>query len=85
MGYTEDTLPHVGLVPGETDHFILAGFNGSGMASIFLVARGIAQMVRHGRSFEETGVPGAFKTVPERIKSVGSDSASNLPRRFKQK
>lgn len=70
MGFTEDSLPHVGLVPGETDHFILAGFNGSGMASIFLVARGVARMVREGISFEETGLPMVFKTVPERIKAV---------------
>jgi hypothetical protein len=51
---------------------LMAGFNGAGMASIFLVARGIVRMVRDGISFEETDVPGALKSVPERIKAVGS-------------
>jgi glycine/D-amino acid oxidase-like deaminating enzyme len=70
MGYTEDSFPHVGLVPGESDHFILAGFNGSGMSYIFLVARAVARMVQDGVSFEETGLPAVFKTVPGRIKAV---------------
>lgn len=70
MGYTEDSLPHVGLVAGEPDHYIMAGFNGSGMSMIYLVARGIARMVRDGVSFEETGLPAVFKTVPERMKAV---------------
>jgi glycine/D-amino acid oxidase-like deaminating enzyme len=83
MGYTEDALPHVGLVPGETDHFILAGFNGSGMASIFLVARGIAQMVRDEAPFEKTGLPSVFKTVLGRIKPVASDSKGDLSKRFR--
>ena len=73
MGYTEDSWPHVGLVPGESDHFIMAGFNGAGMASIFLVAGGIARMVRDGISFEETGLPAVFKSVPGRIKAVAPD------------
>lgn len=72
MGYTEDSRPHVGLVPGESGHFILAGFNGAGMLSIFLVARGIARMVQHDISYEDTGLPRAFKTVPERFKPVWS-------------
>ncbi|CZR67624.1 related to oxidoreductase [Phialocephala subalpina] len=81
MGYTEDSFPHVGLVPGETDHFIMAGFNGSGMAMIFLVARGIARMVRGGISFEETGLPAVFKSVQERIKAVGDNA--EVPTRLK--
>lgn len=68
MGITEDSFPHVGLVPGQEDHFILAGFNGSGMSYIFLVAKAIARMAHEGISYEETGLPAVFKTVPGRIK-----------------
>lgn len=68
MGSTEDSLPHVGVVPGETDHFILAGFNGSGMSIIHLVSRGIARMIEQSIAFEETGLPYFFKTGRERIK-----------------
>lgn len=67
MGSTEDSLPHVGVVPGETDHFILAGFNGSGMSFIHIVSRGIARMIREGIAFENTGLPQFLKTVPTRI------------------
>ncbi|TVY75570.1 hypothetical protein LSUE1_G004619 [Lachnellula suecica] len=76
MGVTEDSLPHVGLVPGESDHFILAGFNGGGMSNIFLIARGIARMVRDEISYEETGLLGLFKSVPERIQenSLGANA-----------
>ena len=55
----------------------MAGFNGAGMASIFLVARGIARMVRDGVSFEEAGMPGTFTSVPGRIKVVGSEGTES--------
>ncbi|KAF8851025.1 hypothetical protein BDZ45DRAFT_679417 [Acephala macrosclerotiorum] len=58
----------------------MAGFNGSGMAMIFLVARGIARTVRDGTSFEETGLPIVFKTVLERMEVVYSDA--EVPTRF---
>jgi glycine/D-amino acid oxidase-like deaminating enzyme len=68
MRYTENSQSHVGLVLGESDHFVLAGFSGSGMASIFLVARGIAHLVQGGILFGETGLLAVFKSVPARVK-----------------
>lgn len=32
MGYTYDTHPHVGAVPGKPGHFVLGGFNGHGVS-----------------------------------------------------
>ncbi|KAL4780066.1 FAD dependent oxidoreductase-domain-containing protein [Aspergillus varians] len=67
MGYTTDSLPHVGHVPGKPGQFIVAGFNGHGMPQVFLSAKGVAQMVLTGAEFEETGVPRVFKTTQARL------------------
>ncbi|KUJ21530.1 FAD dependent oxidoreductase [Mollisia scopiformis] len=68
MGNTADSFPHVGQVPGQPNHFILAGFNGSGMSMIFLTAKGVAKMVRDDVAFEESGIPRLFKTTESRLK-----------------
>ena len=57
MGYTSDLQPHVGAIPGRLNQFILAGFNGHGMPVIFLAAKGIAEMIKDGKTYEETGLP----------------------------
>ncbi len=68
MGYTPDGLPHVGSVPGqEGRQWILAGFNGGGNALIWLIAKGVADMLVKDGSFVETGLPAAFKTSKERL------------------
>lgn len=72
MGYSWDSNPHVGTVPGEHDQYILAGFNGHGMPVIFLSALGIAKMIRDGIDFENTGVPRLFQTTQERLDKVKS-------------
>jgi hypothetical protein len=68
MGYTFDGFLHCGQVPGQENHFILAGFNGAGMPHIFLTANGIANMIRNGVPFEESGIPRISKTTEERLK-----------------
>lgn len=69
MGLTPDGMPHVGEVPGSDGrHYILAGFNGGGMDKIFLCAKGVAEMVCNGASYEDTGLPRLFKTTEERLK-----------------
>ena len=67
MGETPDALPHLGLVPGATNQWILAGFNGAGMTMIFTASRGIAGMVLDGVDYEETGLPRLFKSTAERL------------------
>ncbi|KAH9213629.1 FAD dependent oxidoreductase [Leptodontidium sp. 2 PMI_412] len=69
MGYSTDSLPHIGDVPGKPNQFILAGFTGHGMPQIFLSARGIASMVVEEKKFEETGVPRIYKTTQARLDS----------------
>jgi len=67
-------MPHVGRVPGSTkrthkkNQFILAGFNGGGMAMIFLTAKAVAGMVTADQEFGETGLPGIFETTEERLR-----------------
>ena len=68
MGGTKDELPHIGEIPGLEGHqYIIAGFNGGGMAMIFLSARGLAQMVLGQTSYEETGLPRLYKTSSKRL------------------
>lgn len=65
---TTDEVPHIGEVPGRVgQHYILAGFNGGGMALIYLGAQGLAKMILGQASFEETGLPRLFETSRERV------------------
>jgi glycine/D-amino acid oxidase-like deaminating enzyme len=69
MGYSTDSLPHIGAVPSKPGQYIVAGFSGHGMPQIFLSARGIASMLVEGKRFEETGVPRIYKTTKTRLDS----------------
>lgn len=62
-------MPHVGKIPGTKNQWILAGFNGGGMALAFLSAKGIARMVADDVPFEEAGagIPAFLKTTDERL------------------
>jgi len=77
MGQTFDEMPHVGTIPGKQNQFIMAGFNGGGMALIFLIGKAMAIMIQENIPFEETGLPRQFKTTTERLKSARRD-ASNV-------
>lgn len=70
MGTTPDHLPHIGRVPGAKNHCILAGFNGGGMAQIFLAAKGVAKMVVEEVEYTESGLPGIFETSVGRLRRV---------------
>jgi glycine/D-amino acid oxidase-like deaminating enzyme len=69
MAYTSDELPSVGEIPGREGCFIAAGFEGHGMPVIWLVMKGIAEMVAMGRRFEEVKIPRVYKTTRERLES----------------
>ncbi|KZF25800.1 FAD dependent oxidoreductase [Xylona heveae TC161] len=81
LGYTTDSLPHVGAVPSKPGQFIMAGFNGHGMCHIFLTAKGIASMILDGKPFETTGIPRLFKTTPERLNSRRNKILESVPTR----
>ncbi|KAL3465853.1 FAD dependent oxidoreductase-domain-containing protein [Aspergillus heterothallicus] len=70
MGYTSDSSPHVGEVPGHPGRFISAGYDGHGMPVIFLATKGLADMIVKGLSFEETKLPRTFKTTAARIQKA---------------
>ncbi|KAF9251507.1 hypothetical protein DTO013E5_4065 [Penicillium roqueforti] len=70
MGYSWDSHPHVGTVPGEDSQFVLAGFNGHGMPQVFLSALGVAKMVQNGIKFEDTGIPRLFESTKERLEKA---------------
>jgi glycine/D-amino acid oxidase-like deaminating enzyme len=71
QGYTSDGMPHVGRVPGVEGQWILAGFNGGGMAQIATAARAVAKMVRQDKGFEdvreEFGLLGGMATSGKRL------------------
>lgn len=73
MGYSSDFMPYVGDVPDKPGQMVLAGFSGHGMPLILLSAKAIAQMLREGKPFEETGVPSVFKATKERLESTKND------------
>ncbi|KAL5603974.1 hypothetical protein FOVSG1_006724 [Fusarium oxysporum f. sp. vasinfectum] len=67
MGYSSDGLPHVGVVPGRRNQFIIAGFSGHGMPQIFLSAKGVASMVMEQLSFQSTGIPKVYEATQARL------------------
>lgn len=70
MGYSYDSNPHIGAVPGRKEQFILAGFNGHGMPVIWLAAKELALMAVQDREFEATCLPRLYKTTQERIEKA---------------
>jgi glycine/D-amino acid oxidase-like deaminating enzyme len=53
MGNTTDGMAHVGRVPGAEGQWMLAGFNGGGMALIATAAKAVARMVVKDLGFED--------------------------------
>ncbi|OAA75784.1 FAD dependent oxidoreductase [Akanthomyces lecanii RCEF 1005] len=70
MGITTDGLPHAGRVPGTSNQWILAGFNGGGMLLIPTMTQGIAKMVAQGEELEDTNIPAQFKTTEARLSNI---------------
>jgi glycine/D-amino acid oxidase-like deaminating enzyme len=73
MGWSSDFMPYVGEVPDKSGQMVLAGFSGHGMPLILLSAKAIVQMLRHGKTFEETGVPSVFRVTKERLASTKNE------------
>ncbi|KAI1801638.1 FAD dependent oxidoreductase [Daldinia bambusicola] len=70
MGYSADDAPHVGHVPSKPGQYICAGFNGHGMPNVLLSAEGVAEMIKDGRPFSETGVPAIYETSAARLRKI---------------
>lgn len=50
MGFSGDELPSIGPVPGSANVYAAAGYHGHGMGLAVAAARGVADMIAHGRS-----------------------------------
>ncbi|BCR84907.1 NAD(P)/FAD-dependent oxidoreductase [Aspergillus chevalieri] len=70
MGYSYDSNPHVGEIPDKPGQYICAGFNGHGMPVIFLTAKGLAEIIQTGKSFEEAKLPRIFKSTMKRLQAA---------------
>ena len=81
IGRTADEEPFVGDVyKHEGEQYIIAGFNGGGMAYIFLCARGLAQMIVDRVPYAQTGLPRPFEARQDRmLQSVCSTLPSEDP------
>ncbi|KAH7025170.1 FAD dependent oxidoreductase [Microdochium trichocladiopsis] len=79
MGYTSDSMPYVGHMPGKPGQMVLAGFNGHGMPLILLSAKGLTKMLMEGTTFEETGIPSPFKATQERLDNTGNAILEAVP------
>jgi glycine/D-amino acid oxidase-like deaminating enzyme len=73
MGYSADSLPHIGQVPGRPGQFIIAGFTGHGMPQAYLSGKGVAAMVSEGIPFAESGIPRLFETTQARVEHSRND------------
>jgi glycine/D-amino acid oxidase-like deaminating enzyme len=58
-------VPFIGDVPGKAGQYVAAGYNGHGMARIFLCAPTLAKYMLDGTW--DTAMPEAFRVTPERI------------------
>ncbi|KAM5449683.1 hypothetical protein MaudCBS49596_004804 [Microsporum audouinii] len=75
MGYSADSLPHIGKVPSKEGQLIIAGFNGHGMPVCFLAGKAIAQMaLDESITFEDTGLPRVYKTTVDRLQPMYNDT-----------
>ena len=73
MGYSADSLPHVGQVPGRPGQFIIAGFTGHGMPQAYLSGKSVAAMVTDGIPFAKSGIPRLFETTQARLEHTRND------------
>lgn len=73
MGWTSDSMPYIGEVPGKKGQYIAAGFNGHGMPLIHLASKALAEIIREEKTFEETDLPTVFKATIERLQSTKND------------
>ncbi|KAL1701979.1 FAD dependent oxidoreductase [Schizophyllum commune] len=74
LGMTPDSVPFVGAVPGLPGQYVIAGFNGHGMARIFGCAPGLAKLALGG-AWEDTRMPEVFQISEERLQRLASAAA----------
>ncbi|CZT19602.1 uncharacterized protein RCC_05453 [Ramularia collo-cygni] len=76
IAMTPDSVPMVGAVDDKPGQFILAGFNGHGMARIWTSAPGLVDLMLSG-SWPST-VPECFRYSKERIERAAKDDIKSV-------
>ncbi|KAJ7126192.1 FAD dependent oxidoreductase [Mycena epipterygia] len=71
LGLTKDGVPFIGPVPSLPGQFVIAGFNGHGMARIFGSAPGLAKIILGG-SWSDTTMPECFQITNERLERLSA-------------
>ncbi|KAJ6595602.1 FAD dependent oxidoreductase [Mycena vulgaris] len=71
LGLTKDAVPFIGPVPSLPGQFVIAGFNGHGMARIFGSAPGLAKIILGG-SWSDTTMPECFQITEERLERLSA-------------
>jgi hypothetical protein len=70
MGYSTDSMPHVGQVPGRSNQFLVAGFTGHGMPQVFLSSKAVVDMMMDQVEFKGTAVPLIYETSQKRLDNM---------------
>jgi glycine/D-amino acid oxidase-like deaminating enzyme len=60
MGFSNDTHPYVGQVPGHNNKWVIGGFTGHGMPRIFLSAKALVQQILDAEEGQEGNWPRWF-------------------------
>ncbi|ODV88115.1 hypothetical protein CANARDRAFT_26271 [[Candida] arabinofermentans NRRL YB-2248] len=76
LGYTDDSLPYVGELPGDKNKFIIAGFHGHGMPRVLLCAKALAKVIAKKSKVLE--IPSAFKITKDRMENTKNEILESL-------
>ena len=69
MGFSGDSYPFIGPVPGEDELFIAAAFQGHGMVNCFLCAKALTQMLfKPGLNNLHHWFPNAYRMTEDRLR-----------------
>lgn len=76
LGYSDDSLPYVGELPGDKNKFIIAGFHGHGMPRVLLCAKALANFIKGDKG--PMAIPQSFKITPERMTGTKNEILKSL-------
>ncbi|KIW60860.1 hypothetical protein PV05_01043 [Exophiala xenobiotica] len=72
MGWSTDSMPFVGQMPGQPGVFVTAGFTGHGMPRILGCSKALAELVKSGGETDDLsrrhGLPRPYLLTAERLK-----------------
>ena len=78
MGFSPDSFPLVGKIPGKINEWISAGYGGHGMPRTFLCGKALAEMVAQKAAKDKVKLPMVYLLRRERIASWAQESATKI-------